>query len=608
MNTFVNKFQQKPALHKNNAAAGHFFQPKLTINNPNDKFESEANTVADKVMQMETPSLQKKSDNNSFFKPNPISITPVQRKCAHCEDDKEMQRKEIDGEEATADSNLENYVGGLSSGGQPLSNEARNFYEPRFGYDFSNVKVHTDTVAAKSAQSINALAYTSGNNIVFNNAQYSPNTDSGKRLLGHELTHVVQQGSGVAAKIQTQADISQAPASLSCITVTGSSHPLGIDFLFIISSSALTTPQKTAVARFATSWTSSGSVDDIFVDGFASTDGIQTMNWQLSCDRAESIRAELLVNSVPSSKITTLAHGESTQFSATSLSPNRRAIISSIHMPEPVKPKCGPDVTDWFVRQINAAMTDPAVLSVQSDISTATSILAAHPGVSVTTNDIEEGSSAAAILAQEARLGAAAPARNPTINSQLTPAIVAGARVASDLNSSMPLVPTTVVSAGLLMASAALKWRALVNHGARYDFKAHVMNHPGSAHCPDEGCTSVETGVVTICPGVAAENCYESDLTGNIFYALIGRFIGWSERTLQLGSQLAELTDTRVTPTHPAVTWDSPEDTAAIALGFGMPLPITAASLCGILSPARSTLSHKAGCDDCTELTSAPIM
>ncbi len=91
----------------------------------------------------------------------------------------------------------------LNSEGHPLDSSTRNFFEPRFGYDFSNVKVHTDSVAAKSAQSINALAYTSGNNIVFNNQQYSPNTDSGKKLLGHELTHVVQQqkiNSGVQKK------------------------------------------------------------------------------------------------------------------------------------------------------------------------------------------------------------------------------------------------------------------------------------------------------------------------------------------------------------------------------------------------------------------------
>ena len=164
-----------------------FFQPKLTINNPNDKYEREADAMADKVMRMEQPQVRLK----------PLPISSIQRKCEHCEEEEKMQRKEMNGEETTADSNLENYVGGLSSSGQPLPNEVRNFYEPRFGYDFRNVKVHTDTVAGKSAQSINALAYTSGNNIVFNDGQYSPNTDSGKRLIGHELTHVVQQQQGL---------------------------------------------------------------------------------------------------------------------------------------------------------------------------------------------------------------------------------------------------------------------------------------------------------------------------------------------------------------------------------------------------------------------------
>ena len=169
-------------------AKGFFIQPKLTINQPNDVYEQEADAMADKVMWMEQPGEQ--------LKPLPI-ITSVQKKCEHCDKEKEMQRKEISGEEKTADSNLENYVGGLNSGGQALPNEVRNFYEPRFGYDFSNVKLHTGTVAAKSAQSINALAYTSGNNIVFNDGQYSPNTESGKKLLSHELTHVVQQTNNI---------------------------------------------------------------------------------------------------------------------------------------------------------------------------------------------------------------------------------------------------------------------------------------------------------------------------------------------------------------------------------------------------------------------------
>jgi hypothetical protein len=62
-------------------------------------------------------------------------------------------------------------------------------------YDFSEVKIHKDDVAARSAQSINALAYTSGNNIVFNHSQFSPETNQGKKLLAHELTHVMQQSS-----------------------------------------------------------------------------------------------------------------------------------------------------------------------------------------------------------------------------------------------------------------------------------------------------------------------------------------------------------------------------------------------------------------------------
>ncbi len=176
---------------------GFFFQPKLTINQPNDTYEVEADAMADKVMRMNMPS--------NAVQLMPLPISSVQRKCAHCEEEQKMQRKEMNSSETTADAGLESYVGSLNSGGQALSPEARSFYEPRFGYDFSNVKIHVDSVAAKSAQSINALAYTSGNNIVFNSGQYAPNTESGKRLLGHELTHVVQQGSGIAAKrIQRQ--------------------------------------------------------------------------------------------------------------------------------------------------------------------------------------------------------------------------------------------------------------------------------------------------------------------------------------------------------------------------------------------------------------------
>jgi hypothetical protein len=81
----------------------------------------------------------------------------------------------------------------LSSAGQPLDAETRAFMEPRFGHDFSQVRVHNDSRAAQSAQAVNALAYTVGNHVAFGAGRYQPSTNHGKQLLAHELAHVVQQ-------------------------------------------------------------------------------------------------------------------------------------------------------------------------------------------------------------------------------------------------------------------------------------------------------------------------------------------------------------------------------------------------------------------------------
>lgn len=84
-------------------------------------------------------------------------------------------------------------------GGQALSPAMRAFFEPRFGQDFSQVRIHTDSQAAQAAHGVQARAYTTGQSIVFGQGQYAPDTDEGKRLLAHELTHVVQQaGQGAA--------------------------------------------------------------------------------------------------------------------------------------------------------------------------------------------------------------------------------------------------------------------------------------------------------------------------------------------------------------------------------------------------------------------------
>lgn len=167
-----------------------FFQPKLAVNAPNDRYEQEADAMADRVMRMPMPA----HGSNGFLTP---SIASIHRKCAACEEEeKQAHRKESNGAAPQVSAGFEGYVSGLGSGGKPLSAAERGFFEPRFNRDFSNVRVHDDSQAAHSAGGINALAYTSGNHIVFNAGQYQPGSDSGKRLLAHELTHVVQQEGG----------------------------------------------------------------------------------------------------------------------------------------------------------------------------------------------------------------------------------------------------------------------------------------------------------------------------------------------------------------------------------------------------------------------------
>ena len=181
-----------------NESSRILIQPKLSIGSPDDIHEKEADAMADKVMSREMPCpIQFSSAKDK-----------VDRKCSDCEKEEELQRKESKSYEvATAPSVVEDVLS--SSSGKSMDQGTRFYMESQFNYDFSNVKIHDNEVAAKSAESINALAYTSGNNIVFNSGQFDTRSDSGKRLLAHELTHVVQQNNlqkpSVNQKIQRQA-------------------------------------------------------------------------------------------------------------------------------------------------------------------------------------------------------------------------------------------------------------------------------------------------------------------------------------------------------------------------------------------------------------------
>ncbi|HVB23348.1 MAG TPA: DUF4157 domain-containing protein [Ktedonobacteraceae bacterium] len=156
-------------------------QAKLTVNQPGDVYEQEADRVATQVMRMTDSGPAVSNDENG-------TKTSFMRK----------QSNEPQADTGTAIANVPPEVHSvLSSGsGRPLDTTTRAFMEPRFGHDFSRVRVHTNSDAADAARAIQARAYTVGRNIVFAPGEYSPESGRGRTLLAHELTHVVQQGFG----------------------------------------------------------------------------------------------------------------------------------------------------------------------------------------------------------------------------------------------------------------------------------------------------------------------------------------------------------------------------------------------------------------------------
>jgi Domain of unknown function (DUF4157) len=181
--------EQNP-LWQSIAMRSGLLQPKLTISQADDPYEREADRVADQVMRMPAPH----SDGNG------LSITPVtahqaQRKCAECEDDEEsaLQRKESGGAAEAPVTSPPIVHQALSSPGQPLDAETRAYFEPRFGHDFSGVRIHTGGDAVSATHAVRARAFTLGDRIAFSAGQYSPRSETGRRLLAHELTHVAQQ-------------------------------------------------------------------------------------------------------------------------------------------------------------------------------------------------------------------------------------------------------------------------------------------------------------------------------------------------------------------------------------------------------------------------------
>lgn len=163
-------------------------QAKLRIGQPNDVYEQEADLVAEQVMRIPNVPLNTGS---------PL----IQRRCPVCRDDKRdenLQAKETSGKISEIAPHVEENISSMRGGGQPLSESVRSFFEPRFGHDFNQVRIHTGANAAESARVMNAHAYTFGRDVVFGLGKYQPESAEGKRMLAHELTHVVQQGAALS--------------------------------------------------------------------------------------------------------------------------------------------------------------------------------------------------------------------------------------------------------------------------------------------------------------------------------------------------------------------------------------------------------------------------
>ncbi|HUW68084.1 MAG TPA: DUF4157 domain-containing protein [Candidatus Nanoarchaeia archaeon] len=382
-------------------------QTKLKINEPEDPYEQEADRVADQVMRM--PELRQSSSvGDSSLTDNTIpSNSTTQRACASCSDQYKINKNEsryvepvnicpncqtqkqgliqtkqitplIQRQESLEEEEDEEVIQAkiardvtpemtpaissdiqsMHGGGRPLSGSERGFFEPRFGVDFSNVRVHNDTKAASVAKSVNARAFTLGRNVVFGAGEFSSNTLAGRKLLAHELTHVVQQISskqaGEQTYIQREADeddteaedISDAvelapdfgpeinePECPPTPTNLGNVRPApdcpddeeelgGRHFKFCIDSDVFTNTERAKLREFVRK---QPAMTTFNIHGYASVDGGVQYNMRLSCHRAKRAARELINDGVPSQQIDIAKKGETRRFGAAS--ENRTVLI-----------------------------------------------------------------------------------------------------------------------------------------------------------------------------------------------------------------------------------------------------------------------------------------
>ncbi len=538
----------------------HLIQARLSVNPTGDRFEQEADRVAEWVART----------------PEPRGVQG-----AGCLGSM-INRKEWPGGGSEVPPVVASHVSSLQRGGQPLAASLRRSFELRFGRDLGHVRIHTGSVADESARSLDALAYTAGADIVFAQGHYSPGTAHGKKLLAHEVTHVIQQGSASGAVIQCacKAGVRRTPGCVPDASLT----PSPTRFLFNVNCDDFAPGQEAAMDAFAAGLPPRATVRIL---GLASFDGPAELNERLSCSRAQRGLAIIRRSAPP--EVTVSSVDASVGGPAAANDPNMRAVAVDVSIPP--KNKCGPDATGWFIRQVNAAKADPVTLALQARLLGAERV-ARRFGFSA--ERIAEGGVARKVLAEEARVGS--PVRTPEASAQIA-ASAPGQRESGRafIAATVPIVGAPEAAVLAAIRGAALTWKGLVGTGMKYDFKnsARTLKTPTSDHCPVD-CPNT----ITFCPGTSSD-CYPKDVPGNLFFAHVGRFVGWTELALQLGSQFAQL--------ESSARWDPPEDTRMIHFGFGLPDPLTRSDLCSAIHANRSVFEPQS-CPNCPEEVKADVV
>jgi hypothetical protein len=153
-----------------NSSTGNSIQAKLKINAPEDRYEQEADRIADEVLQKKIP---EQTDGKAG----------IQAKISH----------QATGGASEVSKEIESHLSQKKGSGRPICDSLRAAVEPHLQFDVSNIRIHTDNEAARMSSELNAKAFTYGNDIYFGNSQYQPQSTQGLHLIAHEMTHVVQQ-------------------------------------------------------------------------------------------------------------------------------------------------------------------------------------------------------------------------------------------------------------------------------------------------------------------------------------------------------------------------------------------------------------------------------